>query len=126
MLLSSFVAPMAYEKLMKETNPFSVKIGSEVSGTIRTNFLRKIDGVFYNLTDEEKAEMYKTAQGLEWMRSFCDLPLDKTLLRFSIISDAEIICPTLTIQPEMEILSSILYSKKHIPHNLLKNLFLFK
>lgn len=126
MLLSSFVAPMAYEKLMKETNPFSVKIGSEVSGTIRTNFLRKIDGVFYNLTDEEKAEMYKTAQGLEWMRSFCDLPLDKTLLRFSIISDAEIICPTLTIQPEMEILSSILYSQKNIPHNLLQTLFLLQ
>lgn len=126
MLLSSFVAPMAYEKLMKETNPFSVKIGSEVSGTIRTNFLRKIDGVFSNLTDEEKAEMYKTAQGLAWMRSFCDLPLDKTLLRFSIISDAEIICPTLTIQPEMEILSSILCSKKNIPHNLLKTLFLLQ
>ncbi|QOW60919.1 DUF5312 family protein [Treponema pedis] len=126
MLLSSFIAPATYEKLIKETDPFSVKIGSEVSGAVRTNFLRKIDAAFSNLTDEEKSEMYRTAQALEWMRSFCDLQLDKTLLRFSIISKSEVISPTLTVQPEMEILSSVLSSKKNIPQNLLQVLFLMQ
>ncbi len=126
MLLSSFVAPLTYEKLIKATNPFSIKVGSEVSGTVRTNFLHKIDGTFSNLNEEEKAKMYKAAQALEWMRSFCDLQLDKTLLRFSTISESEIICSVLTIQPEMEILASILSSKKNIPHDLLQTLFLMQ
>ena len=124
MLVSSFVAPATYEKLMKETNPFSIKIGSEVSSNIRTGFLRKIDSVFSNLTDEEKSEMYLCAQAIEWMKSFCSLALDKTLLRFNMISDSNATCQALTIQPEMEVLSSILYSKKNIPHNLLQALFL--
>ena len=124
MLVSSFVAPATYEKLMKETNPFSIKIGSEVSSNIRTGFLRKIDSVFSNLTDEEKSEMYQCAQAIEWMKSFCSLALDKTLLRFNMISDSNATCQALTIQPEMEVLSSILYSKKNIPHNLLQALFL--
>ena len=124
MLVSSFVAPATYEKLMKETNPFSIKIGSEVSANIRTNFLRKIDVVFSNLTDDEKSEMYQCAQAIEWMKAFCSLALDKTLLRFNVISDSNATCQALTIQPEMEVLSSILYSKKNIPHNLLQALFL--
>ena len=124
MLVSSFVAPATYERLMKETNPFSIKIGSEVSSNIRTGFLRKIDSVFSNLTDDEKSEMYLCAQAIEWMKSFCSLALDKTLLRFNIISDSNASCQALTIQPEMEVLSSILYSKKNIPHNLLQALFL--
>ncbi|MGI5066245.1 DUF5312 domain-containing protein [Treponema putidum] len=124
MLVSSFVAPATYEKLMKETNPFSIKIGSEVSSNIRTGFLRKIDAVFSNLTDEEKTEMYLCAQAIEWMKSFCSLALDKTLLRFNVISDSNATCQALTIQPEMEVLSSILYSKKNIPYNLLQALFL--
>ena len=124
MLVSSFVAPATYEKLMKETNPFSIKIGSEVSSNIRTGFLRKIDSVFSNLTDDEKSEMYLCAQAIEWMKSFCSLALDRTLLRFNIISDSNATCQALTIQPEMEVLSSILYSKKNIPHNLLQALFL--
>ncbi|UTC79045.1 hypothetical protein E4O04_14005 [Treponema sp. OMZ 799] len=124
MLVSSFVAPATYERLMKETNPFSIKIGSEVSSNIRTGFLRKIDSVFSNLTDEEKSEMYQCAQAIEWMKSFCSLALDKTLLRFNVISDSNATCQALTIQPEMEVLSSILYSKKNIPHNLLQALFL--
>ena len=124
MLVSSFVAPATYEKLMKETNPFSIKIGSEVSSNIRTGFLRKIDSVFSNLTDDEKSEMYLCAQAIEWMKSFCSLALDRTLLRFNVISDSNATCQALTIQPEMEVLSSILYSKKNIPHNLLQALFL--
>lgn len=124
MLVSSFVAPATYERLMKETNPFSIKIGSEVSSNIRTGFLRKIDSVFSNLTDDEKSEMYLCAQAIEWMKSFCSLALDKTLLRFNMISDSNATCQALTIQPEMEVLSSILYSKKNIPHNLLQALFL--
>jgi len=124
MLLSSFVSPATYEKLMKETNPFSIKIGSEVSANIRTGFLRKIDSVFSNLTDEEKREMYLCAQAIEWMKSFCSLALDKTLLRFAVVSDTNATCQALTIQPEMEVLSSILYSKKNLPHNLLQALFL--
>ncbi|UTY25239.1 DUF5312 domain-containing protein [Treponema denticola] len=124
MLVSSFVAPATYEKLMKETNPFSIKIGSEVSSNIRTGFLRKIDSVFSNLTDDEKSEMYLCAQAIEWMKSFCSLALDRTLLRFNVVSDSNATCQALTIQPEMEVLSSILYSKKNIPHNLLQALFL--
>lgn len=123
MLLSSFVAPATYDKLMKETNPFSVKIGSEVSGVVRTNFLRKIDSVFSNLTDDEKSTMYTTAQGIEWMRSFSELSLDKILLRFSVSSENEAACPVLTIQPEIEILASLISSKKTIPHDLLQTLF---
>lgn len=124
MLVSSFVAPATYEKLMKETDPFSIKIGAEVSANIRTSFLRKIDAVFSNLTEEERGEMYLCAQAIEWMKSFCSLALDKTLLRFNVISDSNATCQALTIQPEMEVLASILYSKKNIPHNLLQALFL--
>ncbi len=124
LLLSSFTTPLTYEKLMKETDPFSVTIAGEVSPSMRTNFLRKIDSIFANLTDSEKSEMYKSAQALEWMRAFCSLSLDKTLLQFSPAEGSDLVCPTLTIQSEVEILSAILTSRKAIPQNLLKAMFL--
>ncbi len=124
LLLSSFTTPLTYDKLMKETDPFSVTLAGEVSPTMRTNFLRKIDAVFANLTDSEKSELYKSAQALEWMRAFCSLSLDKTLLQFSPVEGSDLVCPCLTIQPEIEMLSSILSSRKPIPQNLLQAMFL--
>ncbi len=124
LLLSSFTTKATYDKLMKETAPFSIELGKEVKPTMRTSFLRKIDAVFSNMNDEEKAEMYKSAQALEWMRAFCSLSLDKALLRFSPLEGTELSCPALTIQPEIEILASILTSRKEIPNNLLQAMFL--
>ncbi len=124
MLLSSLTTPLIYEKLLKETDPFSVKLGSEVSTKMRTSFLRKIDSIFSNMNDNEKAEMYKSAKALEWMRAFCMLSLDKALLQFSSVGSGDMECAFLTIQPEMEMLSSILTSKKNIPNNLLQAMFL--
>lgn len=126
MLLSSFCAPNCYEKLIRETNPFSIKPDSEVSSNIRTGFLRKIDAVFSIMTDEEKSEMYKSAQAVEWMKAFCDIQIDKMLLRFSSMENEEMVCQAITIRSEIELLAGILSSKKEINNNLLQALFLMQ
>lgn len=126
MLLSSFCTPNCYEKLIRETNPFSIKPDSEVSSNVRAGFLRKIEAVFSIMTDEEKSEMYKSAQAVEWMKVFCDIQIEKILLRFSSTENKEMICQAITIQSEIELLASVLSSKKDINNNLFQVLFLMQ
>ncbi|QEK01625.1 DUF5312 domain-containing protein [Treponema phagedenis] len=126
LLLSSFIAPEAHKKLMEESDPFTVQIGTESSANLRSDFLRRIDNAFSALTDDNKSQLYRAAQAIEWMKSFCDIPIEKMLLHFTISSDTEAVCPVILVQSELEKLACVLCYLKQIPEPVLQGLFFLK
>lgn len=124
LILSSYVAPGVYKKLIQDTDPFghpSIKNDAEQS---RTSFLRRIDDDFSGLRDDEKTLMYDVARSIEWMKAFSDIPFEKFLLKFSVSSQGTgITCSLDLVQEELAHIATLLLSKKHIPDVLLQALF---
>lgn len=73
-----------YSKLMYNTDPFSCVPSSQANSNLRSELLKKIDESFSLMTADYKAGMYQAANAIEWMRHFCELPIDKAVLRFTV------------------------------------------
>jgi len=87
--------------------------------------LREIEKAIAELDMQVKSQMYTVAQAIEWMRTFCDFSLEKTLLKFTTQSN-EPTCSIFAVQNEIELLASILTSSKVIPIPMLQTLFLLQ
>lgn len=124
LLVSSFAAPEVYAKLMYNTDPFSSAAGAQASPNLRADFLKKIDEAFSLMSSDYKTEMYRTAGAVEWMRHFCELPIDKSVLRFTVDPAAEPSCSVYLIAAEIGMLASVLCTIKPIPDVVLQALFL--
>ena len=124
LLASSFVAPDVYSKLMYNTDPFSAAAGADATTNLRADFLKKIDDTFSLMTADYKTAMYQAANAIEWMRHFCDLAIDKAVLRFMPDSSTAHTCSVYLIADELEMLASVLGASKPIPDVVLQTLFL--
>lgn len=124
LLASSFVAPDVYVKLMDATNPFAATLdGAEVS-TLRSNLLKNIDETFSLMTDAYRRDMYQAAHAIEWIRAFCELPIDKALLRFTVNEALQSVCSIYLLSEEISMLASVLTAAQQIPDVVLQSLFL--
>jgi len=124
LLVSSFVAPEVYSKLMDNTDPFTFAAGTQATPNLRADFLKKIDASFSLMTTDYKTGMYKAAGAIEWMRYFCELPIDKVLLRFTVNPTVKPSCSIHLIADEVGLLASVLNTVKPIPDVVLQALFL--
>ena len=124
LLGSSFVAPDAYLKLMYNTDPFSCVPNSQANTNLRAELLKKIDESFSLMTADYKTRMYQAANAIEWMRYFCELPLDKVVLRFTVNPSVDPSCSVYLLSAEIGMLASVLSTIKPIPDVVLQALFL--
>ena len=124
LLVSSFVAPDVYLKLMYNTDPFSCVSNSQVNTNLRSDLLKKIDESFSLMTADYKAGMYQAASAIEWMRCFCELPIDKAVLRFTVNPATDHSCSVYLLSAEIGMLASVLSTTKPIPDVVLQALFL--
>ena len=124
LLVSSFAAPEIYVKLMYNTDPFSSAEGTQANPNLRADFLKRIDETFSLMTADYKTAMYQAAGAVEWMRHFCELPIDKALLRFTVNSPVDSSCSVYLIATEVGMLASVLSTVKPIPDIVLQALFL--
>ena len=124
LLVSSFVAPDVYLKLMHNTDPFNCVPTAQANANLRSELLKKIDESFSLMTTEYKTGMYQAANAIEWMRHFCELSIDKAVLRFTVNPSIEPSCSVYLLAAEIGSLASVLTTIKPIPDVVLQALFL--
>nr|WP_245522149.1 DUF5312 domain-containing protein [Treponema paraluiscuniculi] len=125
LLLSSFITPVAYEQLMACSDPFAAQGDGTPSG-LRASLLKRMDVALATLSGPHKTELYQAARAIEWMKVFCEVPVDRILLRFTVISPASAVCPITILQSELEKLACVIHDSKHIPDAVLQGLFVLK
>jgi hypothetical protein len=119
--------------LMKETSialassadPFTVPVDKAPPNEIRTSLLRGMDAALQGITEEERTRMYQAVQGIEWIRNFCELPLDRMILRFSAGPEGTQECMIESIGDETRTLVNTLSGGKRIPVLLMEAMHLF-
>lgn len=113
------------EAIASAADPFVFPTATEDHKDIRLTCVRAMDSVLNTIPPEERARMYQAAQGIEWMRKYCAVPLERILLRFDIISGIAQGCTIDSVSEEMKSLVNILSSARKIPVLMLEALFLF-
>lgn len=124
-ILASLMMKKTYEAILKTTDPFSIPVEQDIKKDIRLSFIREMDSVFLLISEDERFQMYQAIQAIEWIRHFCTLPLERILMRFSIVQGGKPICMIDTIGDELKEIVNVLSSAKKIPVLLLEGLFLF-
>ena len=124
-ILSSLMIKKTAEAIASAADPFEFPSDSRDQKDVRLTCVRAMDSVMNNIPSEDRARMYQAAQGIEWMRKFCAVPLDRILLRFDIMSGIAQGCPIDSVTEEMKSLVNILSSGRKIPVLMLEALFLF-
>jgi|GEM_PF-445522 len=123
MILLSFISNKLYKNLLQKTSVFDDE--KDVSTSKKNAILKEVESLSGELDVEIKAEMYRVAKAIEWMRTFCDFSLDKMLAKFSLHSSGES-ASMQALQNEVELLASILASSKEVPTSMLQTLFLLQ
>lgn len=121
MTLSSFTSPYAYGELIKASENFENI--PDISISAKNAVIRKIEKIISEMDEASKGDMYAAARAIEWIKIFCDAPLDKILSKFEK-EESSFICKISSIQNDMELLASVLSSAKNIPVNTIQALFL--
>jgi len=124
-ILSSLLMKKTSEGIAAVADPFVEPYDKAQTGDVRLSCLRQMDSVFMAIPEDERARMYQAAQGIEWMRRFCTVPLGRILLRFNVMSDLVKGCPIDSINEEMKSLVASLAEAKRVPVLMLEALFLF-
>lgn len=124
-ILSSLMMKKTAESIASAADPFTFSAESGDQKDVRLTCVRAMDSVLSNIPAEERAGMYQAAQGIEWMRRFCAVPLDRILLRFDIMTGIAQGCPVDSVTEEMKSLVNALSSARRIPILMLEAMFLF-
>lgn len=124
-ILSSLMIKKTAESISSAADPFSFPVGTGDQKDIRLSCVRAMDSVLSNIPAAERARMYQSAQGIEWMRRFYSVPLERILLRFNTVSGIEQGCPIDSVTDEMKSLVNVLSSARAIPVLMLEAMFLF-
>ncbi len=124
-ILSSLAMKKTFETIGEAANPFSEPYDRETGKDVRNSCLRAIDSVLLSIPEDERARLYQAARAIEWIRLFTSVPIDRILLRFSVMNDLKQGCPLDTVSDEIECLASALASGRKIPVLMLEAMYLF-
>ena len=124
LLVSSFLIPNTYEKLLKVSDPFTLEDSSATDPRTRSEILKTMESIFSTITAGKKAEIYVCAQAIEWMKRFCNIQLDKILLKFTVNSATDVFCSVDTMGTNLNTLAAVLNAVRPMPRDLLRALFL--
>ncbi len=106
-------------------DPFIHPFDEDPKKDLRVSMTRAMDSAMSAMLESDRGKMYQAAGAIEWMKSFCNLPLDRIILRFGMIPGVSQSCSIDAISNEMQSLSNTLASGKRISVLLLEALFLF-
>ena len=81
--LGSLFLSDLYEKIEKETSPYSVDFSRSPNQELRNSLIRKMDDLLSGISVTERQNLYQNVQSLEWLKQYVKLPYEKILSRFN-------------------------------------------
>lgn len=124
-ILGSLLMKNTNALISAAANPFSVPYDEAPNRDVRASLIRDMEAVFTATPEDERTRMNQASQSLEWLRSFCAIPLERILLRFGVVENAGQTCLIDSIKDEMQMLVGVFSAGSKVPVLLLEALFLF-
>nr|MCR4789676.1 DUF5312 domain-containing protein [Treponemataceae bacterium] len=113
------------EKLKKDANPYNYSFDDEITSDMRNTLVRHMDENLHNLPLKEKSRMYGAVQGLEWLRQFTKVPIERMINKFAPNSKGLMMCQMDAITNELAELCKVMSNCMEIYTEVLEALYLF-
>lgn len=124
-LLGTLLIEESSALISAAVNPFDATIVGSSTHNVRSSFLRKIEDAFSSIPELDRSKMLSASKSVEWMKSFCELPLDRIIDNFDSSLSIHRTCPIGLIANELKKVAQVLASAKRINFFVLETLFLF-
>ena len=123
--LGSIICPEVTQEMDSQVDPYQLPLSREVTGELRTSFLRKIDDILKNIPSHRRSYMYSCVTTIEWFYQFLKLPFDRFLNSFSQGGIDTYCCKFEIISNEISNFARILCNGGIVPEEVLTSLYLF-
>jgi hypothetical protein len=124
-VLGSLLIKDTHDAIVVASDPFSLPYDQELKRDPRVSLVHDMDVAFNTMPEMDRGKMYMAAGAIEWMKTYCALPIDKMITRFGMIPGAAPTCMVDSVSEDMKLLVNTLSSAKKIPVLLLEALYLF-
>lgn len=123
--LGSLIMPELSERIDKEVSPYNLGLDREITTELRASLIRKLEEILNDIPQADKAGLYASVSGLEWLKHFCRLPFDKTLKRFISLLSGTYTCPIDSAASDFASFTKVLCSGSIIKAEVIEALYLY-
>ncbi len=123
--LGASVVPEVAKRMNDEIDPMRLPLDREVTGELRSSFLRKMEDVIKEIPSPKRAYMYQCAASVDWLYQFTRLPFERFAGAFSNgLSDSQV-ARFESVSSELNAFAKILCNGKSLPTEAFESVFLF-
>ncbi|MCR5046896.1 MAG: DUF5312 domain-containing protein [Treponema sp.] len=123
--LGSFVVPEVTQRMNTEVDPMSLPLDREVTGELRSSFLRKMEEIIKEIPSHRRSYLYQCAVSVDWLSQFTKLPFERFISSFSNgLSDSPV-ARFESVTGELNAFAKILCNGNTLPSEALESVYLF-
>lgn len=123
--LGSFAVPEVTQRMNAEVDPMSLPLDREVTGELRSSFLRKMEEIIKEIPSHRRAYLYQCAVSVDWLYQFTRLPFERFVGAFSNgLSDSQV-ARFESVTGELNAFAKILCNGNTLPSEAVEAIYLF-
>lgn len=123
--LGSLICPEVTSEMDTQVDPYQLPLTREVTGELRSSFLRKIEEILKNIPSHRRSYMYSCVTTIEWFYQLLKLPFDRFLNSFSQGGIDSYSCKFEIVSNEITTFARILCNGGLVPEEVLTSLYLY-
>lgn len=123
--LGSLAMPDLSDRIDNEVSPYNLGLEREITTELRASLIRKLEEILNDIPQSDRANLYASVCGLEWLKYFCKLPFEKTLKRFISLLPGTYTCPVDSAASDFASLAKVLCSGSVIKEEVIEALYLY-
>ena len=123
--LGSIICPEVTQEMDEQVDPYSLPLTREVTGELRSSFLRKMEEIIKNIPSHKRSYMYTCVTTIEWFYQLLKLPFDRFKNSFAQGIVDSYCCKFEVCSSELSAFSKVLCNGGPVPEEAITSLYLF-
>lgn len=123
--LGSLICPEVTMEMNAQVDPYSLPLSREVTGELRSSFLRKMEEILKSIPSNKRSYMYSCVTSIEWFYQLSKLPFDRFKNSFAQGIVDSYCCKFEVCSSELSSFARILCNGSGVPEEAITSLYLF-
>lgn len=123
--LGSLICPEVTQEMDAQVDPYSLPLTREVTGELRSSFLRKMEEIIKNIPSHKRSYMYTCVTTIEWFYQLLKLPFDRFKNSFAQGIVDSYCCKFEVCSSELSAFAKVLCNGGPVPEEAITSLYLF-
>lgn len=123
--LGSLICPEVTQEMDTQVDPYSLPLSREVTGELRSSYLRKMEEILKNIPAHKRSYLYACVTSIEWFYQLSKLPFDRFKNSFAQGIVDSYCCKFEVCSNELSNFARVLCNGGAVPEEAITSLYLF-